>query len=135
DGRDVVVGRDRHLELGSVGALQQLHQLGQLRVGQSCAGRPAPHRQRHCCLPPNRSTSTPCRSPRSLTIRRSSPSLSITVRTTHAPARMTSARFGWSPTIDLRASASRDRYSSIWRSISSRSRTLPCTTSGSYAAI
>ena len=32
------------------------------------------------------------------------------------------------------ASASRDRYSSIWRSISSRSRTAPWTASGSYVS-
>ena len=41
---------------------------------------------------PNRSTSTPCRRPRSLTVSESRPSFSITVRTMQAPARMTSAR-------------------------------------------
>ena len=43
---------------------------------------------------PNRSTSRPWRRPRSLTVRGPCPSLSITVRTMQAPARITSARFG-----------------------------------------
>ena len=48
---------------------------------------------------PNRSASTPWRSPRSLTVSESAPSLSITVRTMQTPARITSARLGWRPTI------------------------------------
>ena len=56
---------------------------------------------------PNRSTSSPCRRPRSLTVSESRPSFSSTVRTMHAPARITSARFGWRPTICRRSSASR----------------------------
>ena len=68
---------------------------------------------------PNRSTSRRCRRPRSLTVSDSRPSLSSTVRTTQAPARMTSARFGWRPTISRRSSALRVRNSSISRSRSS----------------
>ena len=45
-----------------------------------------------------RSTSTPWRRPRSLTVRTPAQP-SITVRTMQAPARMTSARLGWRPTI------------------------------------
>ena len=80
---------------------------------------------------PKRSTSRPCRRPRSLTVTVCCPSISMTVRTMHAPARITSARLGWSPTIVRRASRSRVRYSSIWRSMSARSRIAPCTASGS----
>ncbi len=58
---------------------------------------------------PKRSMSSPCRRPRSLTVIVSWPSFSMTVRTMHAPARITSARLGWSPTIERRPSASRDR--------------------------
>jgi hypothetical protein len=52
-----------------------------------------------------RSISKPWRSPRSLTERLSLPSLSITVLTMHAPDRITSARFGCSPTIVRRSSS------------------------------
>src|SRR3954452_2206511 len=57
----------------------------------------------------NRSTRTPWRRPRSLTVSASRPSSSSTVRTMHAPARITSARFGCSPAISRRLAASRVR--------------------------
>ena len=57
----------------------------------------------------NRSTSRPWRRPRSLTVSSSQCSLSSTVRTMHAPARITSARAGCSPTIARRRSAVRLR--------------------------
>ena len=57
----------------------------------------------------NRSTSRPWRRPRSLTVSSSQCSLSSTVRTMHAPARITSARAGCSPTISRRRSAVRLR--------------------------
>ena len=57
----------------------------------------------------NRSISRPWRSPRSLTERLSLLSLSITVFTMHAPARITSARFGCNPTIFRRSSSERER--------------------------
>src|SRR5262249_2305946 len=57
---------------------------------------------------PKRSTSKPWCKPRSLTARESFWSLSMTVRTMQAPARMTSARFGCRPTICRRASVERE---------------------------
>jgi len=51
---------------------------------------------------PKRSRSSPWRRPRSLTVSESRASFSSTVLTTHAPARMTSARFGWRPGISRR---------------------------------
>ena len=57
----------------------------------------------------NRSAMRPWRRPRSLTVTVPAPSFRITVRTMHAPARITSARFGWSPTIVRRSSAPRCR--------------------------
>src|SRR5262249_46946509 len=71
-------------------------------------------------LLPKRSTSKPWRKPRSLTAREPFWSLSMTVRTMQAPARMTSARFGCRPTICRRASVERELYSSICRSTSAR---------------
>jgi hypothetical protein len=59
--------------------------------------------------PSKRSAMRPCRNPLSLTVSESRPSLSMTVRTTQAPARMTSARLGCRPTISRRPAASRDR--------------------------
>jgi hypothetical protein len=98
--------------------------LAAFSVGGRCAGCGGLQR-------PKRSASTPWRSPRSLTVSWFLPSLSITVRTMHAPARMTSARCGCRPTMPRRASASRPRYSSICRSSSARSSTVPWTMSGS----
>ena len=57
----------------------------------------------------NRSTRRPWRRPRSLTVSSSQCSLSSTVRTMHAPARITSARAGCRPTISRRRSAVRLR--------------------------
>ena len=57
------------------------------------------------------------------------------VRTMQAPARITSARLGWSPTIAARLSSGVVRYCSIYRSISSRVSTVPWILSGSYFAI
>ena len=58
---------------------------------------------------PKRSRSSPWRRPRSLTVSELRPSFSSTVLTTHAPARMTSARFGCRPRISRRASEVRAR--------------------------
>src|SRR5262249_6072268 len=70
-------------------------------LGEDCLG----HRVSR--VYPNRSSTSSCRRPGSLTIAESRPSLAITVRTMQAPARMTSARLGCRPTISRRSSAVR----------------------------
>src|SRR6478752_1008428 len=128
----VALGQPVELPEQSVaGPLEVLLQRGLRLV---CHARPSCSASRYALPEPNRSISTPWRSPRSLTVTESQPSLSMIVRTMQAPARITSARAGCNPTISRRPSASRVRYCSIWRSISARSRTVPWTTSGSYVA-
>ncbi len=64
---------------------------------------------RHPPPGPKCSWSTPCRRPWSLTVTASQSSLSMIVRTMHAPARITSARAGCNPGMVRRPAASRAR--------------------------
>ena len=113
DRRPVLLRRHGQLQLNAVRSLHGGKQLGELVRRDACS-RGRSRSRCHCRSPlvghaPKRSIRTPSRNPRSLTVRDFTSSLSRTVRTMHAPARITSARFGWRPTIVRRSSASRVR--------------------------